>query len=64
MKKLCPPDFNFAPPPPRSREAGDAPGLGSSVKSCFFLLLSFDQGKLVMKRKECAVTKITKIFAG
>ena len=23
MKKLCPPDFNFAP---RSREAGDAPG--------------------------------------
>ena len=24
MKKLCPPDFNFAP---RSREAGDAPDL-------------------------------------
>ena len=24
--QLCPPDFNFAPPP-RSREASDAPGL-------------------------------------
>ena len=25
-ENLCPPDFNFAPPP-RSRKAGDAPGL-------------------------------------
>ena len=23
--QLCPPYFNFAPPPPRSRKAGDAP---------------------------------------
>ena len=30
MKKLCPPDFNFAPPP-RSREAGDAPVLNVTV---------------------------------
>ena len=33
MKKLCPPDFNFAPPPPRSREAGVAPGPGAKIPS-------------------------------
>ena len=31
--QLCPPDFNFAPPPPRSREAGDAPELYSNSSS-------------------------------
>ena len=38
--QLCPPDLNFAPPP-RSREAGDAAGLGpvppALVKFCTFL---------------------------
>ena len=39
--QFCPPDFNFAPPP-RSREAGDAPAY-TSFSLCFLVALSTER---------------------
>ena len=60
--QLCPPDFNFALPP-RSREAGDAPGILLQILLSFtlifhlwFIVIGGNRGMLSLKILCCFVT--------